>query len=110
MTQMLFGPDPSLEPLPPAHRTTDPATSAESDRLLTSSGARVSLATRCLWYIQGHPDQTVGEISTGMGLTSWQVSKRVSDLKNAGLVAPSGVRLYGTRRQQTWREVEYVLP
>ena len=65
---------------------------------------------RCLWYVQDHPDQTAGEISTGLGLTSWQVSKRLSDLKNKGLIYPSGVRLYENYRQQTWREVQYILP
>ena len=39
-------------PLPPAHRNTDPATSAEADMLITNSGDRGSLMERCLWYVQ----------------------------------------------------------
>ena len=97
-------------PLPPAHRNTDPSTSAEADMLMTNSGDRGSLMERCLWYVQDHPDQTVGEISTGLGLNSWQVSKRLSDLKNKRLIYASGVKLYETRKQQTWREIQYTLP
>ena len=96
--------------LAPAHRNTDPGTSAEADMVITQSGDRGSLMERCLWYVQDYPDQTAGEISTGLGLNSWQVSKRLSDLKNKGLIHASGVKLYETRKQQTWREVRYILP
>ena len=99
-----------MENLPPAHRNTDPGTSVEADMVITQSGDRGSLMERCLWYVQDHPDQTAGEISTGLGLNSWQVSKRLSDLKNKTLIYASGVKLYESRKQQTWREVRYILP
>ena len=97
-------------PLSPAHRNNDPQTAAQSDTEVTESGQRSSLMDRCLWYIQDNPDQTAGEISKGLGLNSWQVSKRLSDLKNKGVIAPSGERLFKNRRQQTWREINYILP
>ena len=92
----------------PAHRKTDPETSAEADANITNSGDRGSLMERCLWYIQDYPDQTAGEISAGLGLNSWQVSKRLSDLKNKGLIVPSGTRLFEGRKQQTWKEAQYI--
>ena len=94
----------------PAHRSTDPETSAEADANITNSGDRGSLMERCLWYVQDNPNQTAGEISAGLGLNSWQVSKRLSDLKNKGLITPSGVKLFEERKQQTWREVQYIRP
>ena len=97
-------------PLPPTHRNSDPQTSAQGDSDVTNSGDRSSLMERCLWYIQDHPDQTAGEISEGLGLNSWQVSKRLSDLKNKGVIAPSGEKLFNNHRQQTWREINYILP
>ena len=96
--------------LPPAHRNTDPTTSVEAAKNITDSGDRASLMMRCLCYVQDYPDQTAGEISAGLGLNSWQVSKRLSDLKNRGLISPSGVKLFESRKQQTWREVQYILP
>ena len=94
----------------PAHRNTDPKTSAEADAKITSSGDRGSLMERCLWYVQDNPDQTAGEISEGLGLTSWQVSKRLSDLKNKGLISPSGIKQFEGNKQQTWKEVQYIQP
>ena len=92
----------------PAHRNTDPETSAEADAAITESGDRGSLMERCLWYVQGNPNQTAGEISAALGLNSWQVSKRLSDLKNKGLIHPSGTKLYEGRSQQTWKEAQYI--
>ena len=92
----------------PAHRNTDPATSAEADAIITNSGDRGSLMERCLWYVQDNPDQTAGEISGALGLNSWQVSKRLSDLKNKKLIIPSGTKLFEGRRQQTWKEAQYI--
>ena len=92
----------------PAHRSTDPATSAEADAKITNSGDRGSLMERCLWYVQDNPDQTAGEISAALRLNSWQVSKRLSDLKNKGLITPSGARLFEGNKQQTWKEAQYI--
>ena len=92
----------------PAHRNTDPETSAEADAKITNSGDRGSLMERCLWHVQDNPNPTAGEISDGLGLNSWQVSKRLSDLKNKGLISPSGTKLYEGRRQQTWKEAQYI--
>ena len=97
-------------PLSPAHRKNDPQTSVESDSSITDSGLRGSLMDKCLWHIQDHPDQTAGEISEALGLNSWQVSKRLSDLKNKGLITPNGTKLFGKYRQQTWKEIHYIPP
>ena len=95
-------------PLPPVHRNNDPQTAAQSDYEVTQSGQRSSLMEKCLWYIQDNPDQTAGEISEALGLNSWQVSKRLSDLKNKGLITPSGERAYHNHKQQTWKEIQYI--
>ena len=97
-------------PLPPSHRNNDPQTSAEADSQVTENGDRASLMKKCLWHIQDNPNQTAGEISEALGLNSWQVSKRLSDLKNQGLISPSGEKLYENHKQQTWIEVQYTLP
>ena len=96
--------------LPPVHRTGDPITSVLAETAITESGARGSIMRQVLWYVQDHPGQCAGEISEGLGFTSWQVSKRLSDLKNKGLIHPSGVKLFKERKQQTWREIQYTLP
>ena len=93
---------------PPAHRSTNPQTSVQAEVAITASGQRATLAQRCLWYIVDHPCSTVGEISDGLGLNSWQVSKRLSDLKNQGLIMQSGDKEYAGRRQSKWMQVEYI--
>ena len=93
--------------LPPIHRNTDPQTSTDSAVEITTSGKRASLMKRCLWYVQDNPCQTAGEISKALGLNSWQVSKRLSDLKNQGLIMQEGQREFEGHQQVMWRPVEY---
>ena len=93
---------------PPAHRSNNPQTSVQAEVAITTSGQRASLAQRCLWYIVDHPYSTVGEISDGLGLNSWQVSKRLSDLKNQGQIMQAGDKEYAGRKQSKWIQVEYI--
>ena len=93
--------------LPPVHRTGDPITSVLAETAITESGARGSIMRQVLWYVQDHPGQCAGEISEGLGFTSWQVSKRLSDLKNQGQLYQHGVTEYEGRKQMRWHPASY---
>ena len=92
----------------PASRNSDPQTSHTAEAEITKSGQRGSLMRRCLHYVEDNPNQTAGEISEGLGLNSWQVSKRLSDLKNRGLIMQNGQKEFEGRMQSQWIKVEYI--
>ena len=92
---------------PPVHHTNDPITSALAEAQITVSGARASIMKRCLWFIEDNPGKVAGEISEALGLTSWQVMKRLSDLKSKGLVYQDGIGEYENHKQMRWWKAQY---
>ena len=96
-----------IDNLPPVHHTNDPITSALAEAQITTTGARASIMKRCLWYIEDNPGKVAGEISEALGLTSWQVMKRLSDLKSKGLVYQDGVGEYENHKQMRWWKAQY---
>lgn len=99
-----------ITPFLPAHKNTDPITSAEADEKITISGKRRTIARRCLAYLHDHPNKMAGEISAGLGLSSWQVMKRLTDLQHEEVIMVSGIGVFEGYRQQKYKEINYVLP
>ena len=88
------------------YRQTDPETSREAARAITSSGKSHSLQQQCLEYIREHPDETAGEIGDGTGLGHDKVWRRLSELKNNGYIVMGEPKVWNGRRQGTWRLVQ----
>ena len=86
-------------------RNTDPMTSVEAGIAITRSGKRESIKEQCLEYILVHPDETAGEIGDGTGLGHMRVERRLSDLKNDGLIVMGDPKVCNGRQQGTWRVV-----
>lgn len=84
---------------PPLARTSDPITSHEAAARVTN---RESIKARCLAYIRAHPGVTAGQVGVGTDLGYEKVWRRVSELKNDGLIY-EGVetREWGGRQQVT---------
>lgn len=82
-------------------RRTDPHTSYLGE--VESRHRAHSLVSEVAAYVQGHPGQCRAQIAVAMGLTEYELSKRLSDAERDGLIhkgepvrAPSG------RMQSTW--------
>ena len=85
----------------PLARTTDPVTSHEAAQAI--NGRRASLKAQCLGCILASPGLTAGEIGEATGLGHQRVWRRISDLKNDGLIEPGPPRMWHGRRQLTWK-------
>lgn len=83
----------------------DPATSHEAARRMNASGRARTNADRVYAAIEQWPDRTSGElVSLCEGCDLAEVRRRITDLKRAGLIEPTGARLCRslTTRQTTW--------
>jgi hypothetical protein len=93
-----------LSPRPHARRT-DPATSHDAARSI--HGSAEALTARLYAVLARRGPMTRSELTAAAGqkLSDYQVSKRVSDLKNAKLIVDTGQTRPGpTGRMQTvWR-------
>ncbi len=89
-------------------RSTDPATSHDAAEHVTRSGVAAGQRAKCLWYLREHPGAIAAEVSVGTGLGRdatdiHRVSRRLSDLANAGTIYPGASRKAPSgRQQQTW--------
>ena len=89
--------------LPPIARTTDPATSHAGAMLTTHTGARVTHMAMIDAYVRANPGYPRAVIAQGVGLSEYETSKRLSDLKSAGKIEPGpAVVVRSGRQQQTW--------
>lgn len=89
---------------PPVARNDDPETSHDAAEAVTGSGGRQRLSQRVLECIQQSPGLTAGEIEDATHIKgAW---KRVSDLRNLGLIKAGPARTYRPtgRHQLTWFE------
>jgi predicted HTH transcriptional regulator len=91
---------------PPISRPTDPETSAESEEIITESGARTTLMEQCLEFVQRYPGHTAGEIGERTGLGHDRVWRRLSDLKNLGRIVQGPPKRWQGRSQVTWEPTE----
>ena len=92
--------------LPPIVRAGNPATSQLAATEITESGERQTLMRLALRHVRGHPGQTAGEIGDGTGLGHMRVERRLSDLKNKGLLTQGNHRQWHGKAQVTWWLVE----
>ena len=92
---------------PPASHRNDPATSHEAEAAVTKSGQRATHALLVLRELKANPaGLTAPEIAAMLRLEIYQVRRRLTDLKDAGLVERTDrVRVWGKtgRGQCVWR-------
>jgi DNA-binding IclR family transcriptional regulator len=85
-------------------RTTDPHTSHDVAEAVTTSGKAQAHRALALREVRALPGQTSGELAAAAGLERHEAARRLSDLKNAGLVLQGAARrctALGTT-QVTW--------
>lgn len=85
-------------------RSKDPATSSEAARDIESSGVAHAQRALCLEAVRRKPGQTAAEIAVAVGLERHAPSRRLPELREAGLVtngAPRTCAVMG-RASITW--------
>jgi DNA-binding transcriptional ArsR family regulator len=85
-------------------RTTDPATSSEAASLVEASGAADCQRAKCLAVVRATPGLTACEIAEAAGIDRYAASRRLPELRKAGLVVNGSARpcsVQGTN-QMTW--------
>jgi hypothetical protein len=88
----------------PLARSTDPHTSHDAAEAVTSGKAQAHRAL-ALREVRALPGQTSGELAAVAGLERHEAARRLSDLKNAGLVlqgAPRRCSALGTTCVTWW--------
>ncbi len=83
-------------------RATDPITSHLGAQEVTESGRRKSQKDIILTALRDSNGSTMSEVSMLTDLTEWQVTKRLSDLKNDGLIEQEGVAMGQHGMQGVW--------
>ena len=83
-------------------RATDPITSHLGAQEVTESGRRKSQKDIILTALRDSNGSTMSEVSMLTDLTEWQVTKRLSDLKNDGLIEQQGMALGQHGMQGVW--------
>ena len=88
----------------PASRPANPATSFEAEAAITTDGTRETHAQILLAIVKSSPGLTTGEIGEQSDLGQMATRKRLSDLKNQGLVYQGQPRIWEAtgRRHSTW--------
>ncbi len=92
----------------PLARATDPESSHLAARNIVASGTAAAHRERILAAIKANADCTCGELAELTGLHRSAVSKRLPELRRAGLIETRGSRVctaQGTT-QGVWRVVE----
>ena len=90
---------------PPAvSRRDNPQTSFEAEEAINKAGARVTHLSVVLGVIESQPGLTTGEVGDASGLGQMETRKRISDLKNMGMIFAGDVRVWEAsgRNQSTW--------
>lgn len=85
-------------------RTADPITSHEAACDMERSGAAAAHRAICLEAVRRHPGQTGAEIAVAVGLERHEPSRRLPELREAGLIENREVRhcTVRGRRSMTW--------
>lgn len=94
-------------PLFAAARRTDPGTSHEAARSVEESGAASDQRARCLLAVRAHPGSTAAEIAAILGMERHAPSRRLPELRAAGLVKNGPARICRVvgRSSVTWEAV-----
>jgi CRP-like cAMP-binding protein len=98
---------------PMAHaRTTDPSTSHEAARDAERRGVAAAQRLLCLAQVTRHPGQTAAEVAEGTGLERHAPSRRLPELRDAGLVVNGPIRICTVkgRRSLTWIPTQEAQP
>lgn len=90
---------------PAVTRDSDPMPSRVGESEITASGKRQSLVAEVAAYVRAHPGQCRGEIAQALHVDEYALSKRLSDAKNMGLIAPGASVRFASRLQSTWQPV-----
>ena len=85
-------------------RRDNPETSFEAEEAINKDGSRVTHLSVVLGVIESQPGLTTGEVGDASGLGQMETRKRISDLKNMGMIFAGDVRVWEAsgRNQSTW--------
>ena len=91
----------------PASHTNDPAPSRIAEHRITATGQRRTHCDRVLSVVQRYPRMTAIELLPWLGLTEYQVRRRLTDLKNMHRIRIAGTRRCGVKgtTMSTWEVV-----
>lgn len=87
---------------PPISGNRDPWTSHAAGNAITNSGSRQTQMDRCLGIVLGSPGLVAGEIGELTGLGHVPAQRRLSDLKNLGLIIQGTAKQWQGKAQVTW--------
>jgi predicted ArsR family transcriptional regulator len=85
-------------------RRTDPATSLEAAKDMEATGKAHDQRTLCLERVRRYPGETAAEIASALRIERHIPSRRLPELREAGLVKNGSVRVCGVmgRKSLTW--------
>lgn len=86
-------------------RCTDPVTSHEAAAAVEAIGGAASQRDRCLQVVRATPGRTAAEIARAADMERHVPSRRLPELRDAGLVRNDGARICdvtGTRSMLWW--------
>tara|TARA_R100000656_G_scaffold73358_2_gene54623 strand:- start:158 stop:475 length:318 start_codon:yes stop_codon:yes gene_type:complete len=87
---------------PPASHSNDPESSKEGAKKVTRSGKRSAHVKLVLDVVRAFPGSTAGKIGKETKLGHVRAQRRLSDLKNDGVVFISGKEKYKGNNQSKW--------
>jgi predicted ArsR family transcriptional regulator len=93
-------------------RTADPPTSHAAASAIERSGIAAAHRARCLAAVRQSPGQTAAEIARVVGLERHAPSRRLPELRDAGLVVNGPIRICTVkgRRSLTWIPAQETQP
>ena len=88
----------------PVSRKTDPSSSRSAEAEINRTGSRRAQQEKIFEHVRRWPGHTSLEMSRYLNLDRYQIARRLSDLKNAGLVYQGDVKKcdIGGRDAVTW--------
>ena len=87
---------------PPVSHSNDPEPSKEGAKKVTRSGKRSAHVKLVLDVVRAFPGSTAGKIGKETKLGHVRAQRRLSDLKNDGVVFISGKEKYKGNNQSRW--------
>ena len=89
---------------PIATHRNDPSTSRAAEHRITATGQRRTHCDRVLSVVRRYPCMTAIELLPWLGLTEYQVRRRLTDLKNMHRIRIAGTRRCGVKgtTMSTW--------
>ena len=92
----------------PGSHARDPVTSREAEAVVTATGTRATHCAAVLGVVRGTPGSTASEIERHVPYDLTETRRRLTDLKNLGLVRQGAPRVAAGRskREVTWEPTE----